>query len=963
MDPSIMKKLLEDDEDETMHSGADVEAFQAALNRDIEGDVSVSQPSDSDSAVLSQGSNNTSSQSLPQFHTASQDENTACQTQHDKKIAQQREMHSYEMELKQYGSGAENIQQKKDASHEFNQFPLPQKQPQGDLQQGQAEQKPLHKPETAGIPISGKIPISKHEQDVTPTPESESQYLKLQKMSSQQAMIPEQPSNPMNRSKQVPFGLLLPVLLPQLDKDRAMQLTTLFGKLKNNEISKDAFVRHIRSVVGDQMLKLAVMKVQSQPVPKHQLPPQASVQQQPPRMPSISVGSTPFTDPRSFALHQRGANPPTDPSHIPSSAVQVQSDSSHSVIENSAKKLREAERPSDSHGMQVSQMPSSSAVAGNQERERSSGPPQILNKQQQQQQLHYPQSSFAMYGSTGGNYHPYSGTSINTSTLPLKQQPHDSQLRQIPQHQGMGSTQSGGEPQGVNITNVSKLERQNSQNDPSRLQGGSVSHFTNNSNLQQNSVPWQSSNKEQNPGPVSSMSYVKQEPIDQTAEQQQKPPLSNQQGLPSASAAQLEQGSALPGISTDESIEKQSSRMGFATSGMVTSSSTGTVPPNSVSPSIMTQVDTNVSLGHRIPSGTSPAGISNRAPPKKPSIGQKKPLEVPGSSPPPSSKKQKLSGNFLDQSIEQLNDVTAVSGVNLREEEEQLFSGPKEDSRASEASRKFVQEEEERLILQKAPLQKKLAEIMVKCGLKSISNDVERCLSLCVEERMRGLINNLIRLSKQRVDAEKPRHHTITTSDVRQQVMNLNQNAREEFEKKQAEAEKLRRLNEPEVNNGVDGDKDKDDGRSKSFKPNKEEDDKMRTTAANVAARAAVGGDDMLSKWQLMAEQARQKREGGVDVASGSQPGKDVNRKPTSTAGRIMKDNQEAEKRGGGTPVAAAGTFRKCGRNQVITPQTRVARSISVKDVIAVLEREPQMSRSTMIYRLFERIQSDTTGE
>lgn len=30
------------------------------------------------------------------------------------------------------------------------------------------------------------------------------------------------------------------------------------------------------------------------------------------------------------------------------------------------------------------------------------------------------------------------------------------------------------------------------------------------------------------------------------------------------------------------------------------------------------------------------------------------------------SKKQKASGAFLDQSIEQLNDVTAVSGVNLR---------------------------------------------------------------------------------------------------------------------------------------------------------------------------------------------------------------------------------------------------------------------------------------------------------
>ena len=34
-----------------MHSGADVEAFTAALNRDIGGDTSTSQPSDSDSSM------------------------------------------------------------------------------------------------------------------------------------------------------------------------------------------------------------------------------------------------------------------------------------------------------------------------------------------------------------------------------------------------------------------------------------------------------------------------------------------------------------------------------------------------------------------------------------------------------------------------------------------------------------------------------------------------------------------------------------------------------------------------------------------------------------------------------------------------------------------------------------------------------------------------------------------------
>lgn len=115
-------------------------------------------------------------------------------------------------------------------------------------------------------------------------------------------------------------------------------------------------------------------------------------------------------------------------------------------------------------------------------------------------------------------------------------------------------------------------------------------------------------------------------------------------------------------------------------------------------------------LGTRIPSAASPAVINARTPPKKPSIGQKKPLEAHGSSPPlprwyyfvllyyslgwlsivsmwfcssstlpfvklfvyekfngySYSKKQKVSGAYSDQSIEQLNDVTAVSGVNLR---------------------------------------------------------------------------------------------------------------------------------------------------------------------------------------------------------------------------------------------------------------------------------------------------------
>lgn len=58
-------------------------------------------------------------------------------------------------------------------------------------------------------------------------------------------------------------------------------------------------------------------------------------------------------------------------------------------------------------------------------------------------------------------------------------------------------------------------------------------------------------------------------------------------------------------------------------------------------------------------------------------------------------------------------------------------------------------------------------------------------------------------------------------------------------------------------------------------------------------------------------------------------------------------------------PTAA----RKFGKNHSHGSQTRIARSISVKDVIAVLEREPQMSKSSLLYRMHERIHSDTSTE
>lgn len=57
------------------------------------------------------------------------------------------------------------------------------------------------------------------------------------------------------------------------------------------------------------------------------------------------------------------------------------------------------------------------------------------------------------------------------------------------------------------------------------------------------------------------------------------------------------------------------------------------------------------------------------------------------------------------------------------------------------------------------------------------------------------------------------------------------------------------------------------------------------------------------------------------------------------------------------------GGVRKFGRNNAVVPQTRVARNITVKDVISVLEREPQMLKSTLIYRLYEKMRTDAATE
>ncbi|CAL1410619.1 unnamed protein product [Linum trigynum] len=928
MDPSIMK-LLEEDEDETMHSGADVEAFQAALNRDIEGHASNSQ-NEAHNTVLPSESDQGSSQKSQSWPSMRQDQvpsgssnqgpqNVSLQQQLSDQQQQQQQPQQSPMKIDQQSSVVEKQQQLNDVPRAQNPLAFHKNQPPDEHQQVKVEHVPVQPPQTSGAPISDKNPAPAAEPGRLQNRTGESQFVRMPP----QITATEQSVNSRYQGKHIPFVLLLPALKPHLDKDREMQLQTIFNKLKKNEIPKDQFVRLMRNIVGDQVIKLALTQWQQQHgTNQSQSQAQALARQPNARMP-VSPCSSQLSSSNPSALHQKGSSSSTNPTYSVHSSVKLQSDHSTRALAGTG---TPNSRQVDSRAVNFSQMPSSNV---NPDRDGTSISTQGHNKQQQQQQhLHFPQTSFPVNGGAGSNYPTYSASG-GTS---LKPQPSEQQTRQIPHHQSAGNSQVGTHTQAMSTLNVPKLERQSPAVESNGVQRGPISPYPSKPTLQQNSVPCQTStNKDQNPTPFSPMNSVKPEIVEQAGEQPQKSQFSNNKG----SSGGAEQRNTTMKNSKNASDKQLSS--------VRSSSASDAVPPNAVSRSVTTQTDHSNQGLSRIPAVTSPATMNSRTPPKKPSVGQKKPLEAVGSSPAPASKKQKVSGALSDKSIDQLNDVTAVSGVNIQEEEEQLFSTNKEDSRVSEASRRVVQEEEERLLLQKTPLQKKVAEIMTKCGMKNASNDVEKCLSLSVEERMRSLINNMIRMSKQRIDLEKSSHRTVVTSDVRQQLVAMNQKAKDEWDRKLAEAEKLRRVNEPDADDGAEGDKEKEDGRGKAPKVSKEEDDKLRTTAANMAARAAVGGDDLMSKWQLMS-QARQKREGGQDGS----------RKAQSFSGRNGSQDGTTKRFGSGS---FGGT--KFGRSQVAGSQLREVRSLTIKDVIAVMEREAQLSKSALIYKLYERIRSD----
>ncbi|GJN12713.1 hypothetical protein PR202_ga31018 [Eleusine coracana subsp. coracana] len=529
----------------------------------------------------------------------------------------------------------------------------------------------------------------------------------------------------------VTFHMLIPILRRHLDKDRDMQVQSIFAKLRKNEISKEHFLKVVRSIVGDKLLKQAASQYQM----------------------------------RHAALAQR--NPKTNPSNSTvSNQVSVQPNVSSCPMPGGEQKARPVAQPipvkqatdilRPPHFRPLSgQMPDGKGIHMLQ-----SCPPNIHSVQAQPMRHHvqHLQAPSPVFGTNNFHARPFPRPVGGSVALLRPQMVDSSQRAQLVQ--GAVTTIAGGVPTRPSMPGIVPINQ-------------SARHHL--------------GNKEQRTNSSTSTAHTNMETISQQSD-------ATTNSIPAMHAQQINPalGSSKGGIV----MEHQSP----------SSSQTHQSHATKAEPKMQVQSSVQAS-----------APAASKTPQKKASSGQKKALETLGSSPPPSSKKQKTSGGFHDQSIDQLNDVTAVSGVNLREEEEQLFSAPKEESRVSEAARKVVQLEEEKLILRKGPLTKKLADISLrKCNLKVIGTDVEHCLSM-------------------------------TFKDI---------------------------------------------------------DDKMRTTAANAAARVAAGGYDMLSKWQMIAERNKQKSEGG-DGSSGYLPDNMLPHKPSPRSGKDSREQQEIEKRGYSTMIGS----------------------------------------------------------
>ncbi|KYQ93131.1 hypothetical protein DLAC_05760 [Tieghemostelium lacteum] len=194
--------------------------------------------------------------------------------------------------------------------------------------------------------------------------------------------------------------------------------------------------------------------------------------------------------------------------------------------------------------------------------------------------------------------------------------------------------------------------------------------------------------------------------------------------------------------------------------------------------------------------------------------------------------------NFEKQNIKDLNDVTKIAMIDMKNETDHFLPdfGEEDENYTPEA---------EPLFLNSLPLRKKLCSVANRNGIKiQEENSLAEFLSLACQDYLRNVLEFLVKTCQQRLELQKEDLPTAITSDVKKKLQLIEKREKDERLRREAE-ENEKILQEAKKQEQMSKKKYEEKTplatREKLAKAKMEEEENKRALAANNTAMVALG--------------------------------------------------------------------------------------------------------------------------
>lgn len=266
------------------------------------------------------------------------------------------------------------------------------------------------------------------------------------------------------------------------------------------------------------------------------------------------------------------------------------------------------------------------------------------------------------------------------------------------------------------------------------------------------------------------------------------------------------------------------------------------------------------------------------------------------------------------------------TGVNLEEEAAGMSAVSLAAPRAGSA---VLQDD---LLLNEAYITRVVMETTRRFGLTANIPEMHRYLSQCFEAHLVPILERAHRVAQHRLDPSRRAAGMVQVEDMRRKVLFMEKEERTKAEAKE-EAEREQLLKEAAEKKG----KADEETQEKVKKVKAAEHEKRAKSDANLAAHKALGGDK--AKWARWSK----------SNAGGTKKGK-------GTASASGGGDSTAEPSNASTPAASGGTAKptvpQVAQQALGQVSTAPVAKLTVKDLLAVLQRDPHYCRSPGLYRI-----------